>query len=75
MKGKHNSTRITTKEAAEILGTSELYVRVAMQQGVVDIGHFIDSPKKKRRTYYIYKNKVLRAAGIDPDKGQEQSSC
>ena len=64
MKQNTTTTRITTKQAAEILGTSEMYVRVAMQQGVIDIGYIIDGPRRRRRTYYVYLDKVLRAAGI-----------
>lgn len=45
--------KITTKEAAEIIGSSPQFVRVAMQQGILKIGCACRIGGSRRWTYNI----------------------
>ena len=53
--------RITTKEAAKILGHSDAWVRAKMKQGVLKIGNPLRTGKKgstREFTYLIYRDLV-----------------
>lgn len=56
------SERITVKEAAEILGCSELTVRAGIQEGTLPIGR-ITNLHGKRKNYLIYRNLVNQIIG------------
>lgn len=54
--------RITVKEAAQILAISQSFIRLQLQKGNFDFGQAIKSNKGFK--YILYKDKVLRYAGI-----------
>lgn len=58
---KHD--KVTPTEAALILGTSAQYIRVAMQQGMLDIGCYIK--RGSRHTYNIQVDRLSAYAGRD----------
>lgn len=45
--------RVTVKEAAEILGVSELTVRWGIRLGTLPIGFYVQIPGSKRTVYHI----------------------
>ena len=47
------SERITVKEAARLLGLSELTVRWGIKNGTLPIGSYIHMPNSKRTVYHI----------------------
>jgi len=47
------SNNITVKEAAEILGASEQFIRVGLQTGRLPIGTAVQVGYAKRYTYHI----------------------
>ncbi|MDO4649162.1 MAG: hypothetical protein Q4B26_10980 [Eubacteriales bacterium] len=49
MKLKEHRNRMTVREAAELLGTTEQSIRVGIQTGALDIGYCI-----KRSSQYMY---------------------
>lgn len=52
------STRVTVKQAAELLGVSEQFIRIGLQQGKLPIGKAVKS--SNRCTYLIYKQRIER---------------
>lgn len=58
---------MTTKDAAEALGMSELSVKMLMQQGRLDIGNYIKRPGKKIGRYHI--DPGLLQTEVDRRKG------
>ncbi len=55
--------RLTIKEAAKLLGTSEQFVRIALQQGIFPWGCAVKM-SGQRYTYFISKYKFTEATGI-----------
>lgn len=54
--------RITVKEASNILAISQSFLRLQLQKGNFDFGQAIKTNKGHK--YILYKDKVLRYAGI-----------
>ena len=54
MKNK-NENRMTVKEAAELMGVSELFIRFGIRNGTLPIGYAIKMSSKW--TFYIQRNK------------------
>lgn len=55
-------SKITIKQAAKIMGVSELYVREAIAQNVLPIGCCITG-KHGRRSFYISPKKLYELTG------------
>lgn len=60
--------RITTSEAADIIGSSPQFVRAAMQQGVLPIGVAIKMPNSPTWTYNISAKLLGKYTGKDIEK-------
>lgn len=60
-----SSGKITTIEAAAIIGSSPQFVRAAMQQGKIDIGCAIKMPHSSIWTYNISPELLGRYSGKD----------
>ena len=56
-------TRITVKMAAELMGVSEQFIRLSMQQGLLPIGIAVKLTGN-RYTYYISPKKFTEFTGI-----------
>lgn len=54
------SAKMTIKEAAKLMGTSEQFIRIGLQRGAFPWGHAVQMTKK-RYTYYIYREQLLKA--------------
>jgi len=52
------NTRITVKQASEMMKVSQAFIRIALQQGRLDIGTAVKM--SSRWCYYITEEKVLR---------------
>lgn len=63
--------KITVKEAAQILGMSEMFVRIGLQRGKLPIGTAIKL-NGKHYTYYISPKLFKDYTGIDPSEEREQ---
>ncbi|MBU4438208.1 MAG: helix-turn-helix domain-containing protein [Acetobacterium sp.] len=50
---------VTVKEAAELLGKSEQFVRVALQRGILPIGVALKTDESNRRYNYHISRKKL----------------
>lgn len=48
--------RVTVKQAAKLLGVSEQFIRIGLQQGTLPIGCAVKM--SERYTYYISKKKL-----------------
>lgn len=48
--------RVTVKQAAKLLGVSEQFIRIGLQQGVLPIGAAVKM--SERHTYYISEKKL-----------------
>lgn len=59
MKVNYTSERISVGEAAEMLSMSKQAVRVLMTLNKLPIGTVSEPVKGRRKTYYIYRNKIL----------------
>jgi hypothetical protein len=57
--------KITTVEAAAIIGSSPQFVRVAMQQGKIEIGCAIKMPNSSVWTYNISPKLLSQYTGKD----------
>lgn len=57
-----SDVRISVKECAKIMGVSEQFVRVGLQQGIFSWGHVIKL--STRYTYFINKSKFLEDMGL-----------
>lgn len=64
--------RITTSEAAVIIGSSPQFVRAAMQQQVLPIGVAIQMPHSSTWTYNISAKLLADYTGKDIDKELEK---
>lgn len=53
-------------EAARIMGVSQQFVRVGLQQGILPFGCAIQITKKKY-TYFISRAKLAEYVGVDED--------
>lgn len=56
--------KITTQQAAEVMGCSSQFVRVAMQRGILNIGEAMIMPGSKRWMYNISPGKLAARQGI-----------
>ncbi len=54
--------KITTKDAAQVMGCSEQFVRIGIRQGILDIGDAIKMSRKW--TYNISPGKLAQRQGI-----------
>lgn len=50
---------VTIKEAAELLGTSQQFLRVALQQNAFSFGVAVRINSSSKYTYYISRKKLL----------------
>lgn len=58
-----NSTNVSIKEAAEVLGKCEQFVRLALQRGIYDFGVAVLSRGGKRYSYQISRYKLNEYVG------------
>ena len=58
-----NENKLTVEEAAELMGVSQQFVRVGLQQGILNFGYAI-KVSKNRYTYFISRQKFTEATGI-----------
>lgn len=56
------SNRMSIAEAAELMGASEQFIRVGLQQGILPFGYAVK--RKSIYTYYISRIKFVEATGI-----------
>ena len=57
--------RITVKDAARLMGVSEMFVRIGLQRGRLPIGTAMKM-NGDRYTYYINRKQFKEYTGIDP---------
>lgn len=57
--------RITVKDAARLMGVSEMFVRIGLQRGRLPIGTAMKM-NGNRYTYYINPKQFEEYTGIDP---------
>lgn len=57
---------VSVLEAARIMGVSQQFVRVGLQQGILPFGCAIQITKKKY-TYFISRTKLAEYVGVDED--------
>ena len=62
--------KITVKEAAQILGTSEMFVRIGLQRGKLPIGTAIKL-NGNRYTYYINPKQLAEYSGAELTKDEQ----
>lgn len=55
---EQKTERVTVKEAARILGMSEMAVRIRMERGLLPIGDVFPSLQGKRSSYFIYRSRL-----------------
>lgn len=65
---------MTVKEAAKYLEWSELYLREAIDQGVVDFGVCLKMPGSSRRTFKINERKVREWASSNTEEAKQNST-
>ena len=58
-----NENKLTVGEAAELMGVSQQFVRVGLQQGLFSWGYAVRI-SAKRYTYFISRQKFCEALGI-----------
>lgn len=63
-----NEQNVSIKEAAEILGKCEQFVRLALQRGVYTFGVAVLSKGGQKYSYQISRKKLYEYMGIDEDK-------
>ena len=71
-KYENENMKITTAEAAEIIGASPQFVRVAMQRGVLNIGVAMKMPGSSQWTYNISPKLLEEYSGRDIKKEIER---
>ena len=59
----NQSNRVTTAEAARMLGISIASLRYWMEIGQLDIGRVVKTPGSKRKTYIVYRDKLNAEVG------------
>jgi hypothetical protein len=57
-----NKNRLSVKEAAQILGASEQFIRIGLQRGILPFGNAVKL--STRWTYYISPSRFYEYAGI-----------
>ena len=57
------SNRVTTAEAARLLGINVASLRYWMEIGQLDIGRVIKTKGSKRKTYLIFRDKLDKEMG------------
>jgi len=63
---------VTIKQAAEIMGKSEQFVRVGLQRGLLPFGTAWKMPGSSSFSYYIYPNKFQEyVGGLEGDLGED----
>lgn len=62
--------KITVKEAAQILGMSEMFVRIGLQRGKLPIGTAIKL-NGNRYTYYINPKQLAEYSGAELTKAEK----
>lgn len=60
---KHSKLRMTVQEAAKLLGASEQFVRIGLQQNIFDWGYAVKT--SSYYTYYISAIKLKKALGLE----------
>ena len=55
--------KITVKEAARLMGTSEMFIRIGLQRNILPFGIAIKMPKRTKYTYYISKKQFYKYIG------------
>lgn len=58
--------RVSVKEAAKLLGMSEMAVRIRMERGLLDIGEVFPSINGTRLSYYIYEDRLEKVLKGEP---------
>jgi hypothetical protein len=62
---------ITIKNAAEIMGKSEMFVRIGLRRGLLPFGVAWKMPGSSSYSYYIYPNKFQEfVGGLEGDVGE-----
>ncbi|MBC3887240.1 hypothetical protein GH810_02810 [Acetobacterium paludosum] len=61
---------VTIKEAAEMLGKCEQFVRLGLQQGAFDFGVAVLSKNGKKYSYQISRRKLEKYVGIERSEEQ-----
>ena len=62
------SNRVTVKEAARLIGTSEQTVRYGILNGTLNIGSYVKIPGTKRTTYLISRALLNKYLGIKEEQ-------
>ena len=57
------NNRVTTAEAARLLGINVASLRYWMEIGQLDIGRVVKAKGSKRKTYLIFKDKLDKEMG------------
>lgn len=58
---------LTIKQAAKLLGKSEMFVRIGIQRGILPFGTAILLPGRNRYSYHIPKSSVYEYLGLNSD--------
>lgn len=66
------SARITVKQAARLLGVSELTVRMGLLYETLPIGTYIKHPDHKRTIYHIAEGKLANYLNITVEELKER---
>ncbi|BES65877.1 hypothetical protein SANA_23160 [Gottschalkiaceae bacterium SANA] len=62
---------ITIKKAADIMGKSEMFVRIGLRRGLLPFGVAWKMPGSSSFSYYIYPNKFQEfVGGLDGEIGE-----
>ena len=57
------SNRLSVSDAAKLMGTSQQFIRIGLQRGILPFGYAIQM-KKNKYTYVIIKQKFTEYTGI-----------
>ena len=60
--------KITVAKAAELMGKSQMFVRIGMQRGVLPIGEAMMLPGSTRWCYYISPTLLRKYIGAEEDE-------
>ena len=52
--------KITVKEAARLMGTSEMFIRIGLQRNILPVGVAMKMPNSTKYTYYISKKQFYK---------------
>lgn len=55
--------KITVKEAARLMRTSEIFIRIGLQRNILPFGIAMKMPNSTKYTYYISKKQFYKYIG------------